>query len=347
MSANIANINAADAIAYIDDTPWHGTGENVLKAMRETPADQRIDLALDKGQLRYRVGSEPLFLADGRQLTGHMASVRYDEAGAVAAVFGPVGEGFTHSQNERNVDVLRVLAEEFGAVPAVVGALGQGERAWMLMRMADQQITPVPGDDVNGYFLLHWGHDGNLGINGLCTPIRVVCQNTLSAAVSGARGRSWFSVRHTSSVDARLDEAAKLVKRLTAEMAAAGKTFAQMAQQALTADQLIGYVNAAIPNTDPSKATVSPIITARRDTILKLVFYGRGAAMANQAVDTTEGGASVWAAYNAVTEYVDHVRTAEAQSPAGLRKAQESAIFGGNADIKAGALQLARQLVAA
>jgi phage/plasmid-like protein (TIGR03299 family) len=343
MAHNIAEINGQNAIAYIDGTPWHGMGPNILQQMRATPQGQRVDLALELAQLKYTVGSVPMYLADGTEMTGHKASVRFNPDGTIAAVFGPVGDGYTHTQNDRNVDILRAL-EQFGAVPAVAGALGQGQRAWMLMRMADSKITPIDGDDVNGYFLLHWGHDGNVSIQGLFTGIRVVCQNTLSMATSGRK--AWINVRHTASADARIDEAAKLVERITAEMVATGQTFAGMARKALTADQLQNYIARAIPDTG-SKATVSPIIVARRDTVAKLVFYGRGAAMANQAVNTADGSASLWAAYNAVTEYFDHVRTAEAQSDSGLRRAQESAVFGGNAEIKAAALQEAQRLLAA
>jgi len=344
MADNIATINGQDAIAYIDATPWHGKGPNILREMQATAPAQRIDVAMERAQLNYTVGSEPLYLADGTQLQGHRVSVRYGEGGKIEAAFAPVGEGYVHSQNSRNVDILRPLAEEFGYVPAVAAALDGGRRAFMLMRMADATITPVDGDDARGYFLLHWGHDGNLSVQGMATAIRVVCQNTLNLATS--RGKAWFSVRHTSNVDARLDDAAKLVKKLTAEMTAAGETFAQMARRQLTADQLIDFIAKAVPNTDPNSAKISPIITARRDTIAKLVFYGKGAALANQLVDTRQGGASIWAAYNAVTEYVDHVRPAEAQSEAGRERAQESALFGGNAELKVGALQLARQLVA-
>lgn len=338
---NIARINQADAIAYLDQAPWHDKGTR-LKLGDVAPAD-RIDAALAAAQLNYTVGSLPMYLADGTQVPGFAASVRYADNGSVAATLGVVGEGYTHTQNARNVDILRPLAEEFGCVPAVAGALGQGERAWMLMRMADTKVSPLPGDDVNGYFLLHWGHDGNLAVSGQFTPIRVVCQNTLSVATNGRK--AWFSVRHTSSAEARLDEAAKLVRRVTAEMVSAGKTFAQMAAQQLTAEQLDGFIAAAIPNTDPNAKALSPIIMARRDTIARLVFFGRGAALANSLVDTSNGGASVWAAYNGITEYVDHVRPAEAASPAGRSKAQESAMFGGNAQLKADALTLARELV--
>jgi len=342
MAHNLATINGLDAIAYLDQTPWHGLGQRLN--LKDVPPAERIAAALKAANMDWNVGSLPLYLADGTEVQGHKASVRFDAAGLVAAQLGVVGAGYTHVSNAQATDILQVLATEFGCVPASAGVLGNGERCWVLMRLADSKVTPLDGDDCNGYFLLSWGHDGQLAISGLASLIRVVCQNTLTAATNGRK--AWITVRHTTNAGARLDDAAKLMKTLMSTLQATGETFASMARKNLDARGLQAFINAAIPNTTTT-GPVSPVIVARRDTVARLVFYGRGAAMANQGANVAAGEASIWAAYNAITEYVDHVRPAEAQSPEGLRKAHASALFGGNADLKIGALQLARQLVAA
>jgi len=343
MAHNLAEINGQTAMMYLDATPWHGLGQKL--DLSSTPRDRMIDAAIEAASLGFAVGSLPLYLADGTEVRGHKASVRFNADGSTAATLGIVGDGYRHVQNAEACEVLQVMAQEFGCVPAAAGVLGQGEKCWMLMRLADSVVTPIAGDDVRGYFLLHWGHDGNVSLQLLGTPVRVVCQNTLSMATNGRK--AWFTIRHTASASARLDEAAKLVKNLMLTFQQTGETFASMAQKNLSAAELAAYIAQVIPDTGSSKAAVSPIVVARRDTVAKLAFYGRGAAMANQNVDTSTGAASLWAAYNAVTEYFDHVRTAEAQSDSGLRRAQESAVFGGNAEIKAQALAEARQLLAA
>ena len=167
MAANLATLNSQTAMSYLDATPWHGTGQNTLKLMQGAPPSSWVDIALDAAQMRYTVGSLPMYLKDGTEIPGHRVSVRFNPDGTVAACFGPVGVNHVHSQNERNVDILRVLAEEFSCVPAAAGVLGNGERCWMLMRLTDATITPLPGDDVRGYFLLHWGHDGQMAVQGL------------------------------------------------------------------------------------------------------------------------------------------------------------------------------------
>jgi len=345
MAHNLATLNNTVAMAYIDGPAWHNLGNNVLKLMREATPATYVDVALDAAQMRYQVGSVPMHLPDGTEVRGHKISVRFAADGTVAAVFGPVGDGYTHTQNEENVSILRVLAEEFGCVPAVAGVLGQGERCWMLMRLADATITPVAGDDVRGYFLLHWGHDGNMSVQGLGTSVRVVCQNTLNMATNGRK--AWISIRHTASASARLDEAAGIVRKLMEALKTTGDTFAGMAAKRLSAQQIVAYIDSVIPNTDAKAATVAPVIQARRETVARLVHAGRGAAMANQLVDTRDGSASLWATVNAVSEYFDHVRPAEAKSDAGRQNAFESALFGGNAEVKAAAFAEARQLLGA
>lgn len=338
----LATIGGQTAMAYLDHSPWHDLGQRLQLA--GVPADQVIDHAIAAAKMDWLVGSEPMFTKAGVEIPGYKLSVRYAADGSIEEMFAPVGSGYVHSQNLENVAILRTLAEDFGCAPASIGALNGGRRCWILMRMADADYSPLPGDDVRGYFLMHWQHDGDGGIQLMPTDIRVVCQNTLSAATGGRK--AWLSIRHTSSVAARRDEAARLVKTLMESMKATHETFAQMAAKMISAEQLDAFIQKAIPNTDAGKAAVSPIIVARRDTVARLVFFGRGAQLANQGVDTSTGSATVWAALNAVTEYYDHVRTGEAQSAAGLRKAQESAVFGGNAALKASAFELARQLVA-
>jgi phage/plasmid-like protein (TIGR03299 family) len=337
MAHDIATIDGQNAIAWQGGTPWHQLGTRIR-------GGNNIDQAVELARLGYVVELCEMVLADERiMVDGFKATIRRESDGKIVQL-GVVGDSYRVVQNSAAIEVLRPLVESFGYTVECAGALGRGERAFMLLRMGDQTIQPVAGDDVRGYLLMYWSHDGSTGIHVMFTPIRVVCQNTLNAAIAG--GKAVISIRHTASADANLDQAAAVVRKLGAHMAATGETFAQLAAARVAPEALAAYVDGLIVSDEPSKAP-SSIIVGRRETVLKLIHYGKGAAMANQLVDTRDGSASLWAAYNAVTEYVDHVRPAEAQSPAGVSRANMSALFGGNAQLKLLALQAARQLVAA
>lgn len=332
MAHNLANIGGRYAMAYQGATPWHQLGQ---KLGRLTD----VDAALDAAGLRYTVQLEPIYLADGRKVDGRQAALRLTGDSSPAVQLGTVGDAYTVVQNVDAAAIMRPLVD-MGATIDAAGALGNGEKVWLLANMG-QTITPVAGDDVRGYFLLHWSHNGETGVIGSCTGIRVVCQNTLDMAAASAKSVA-VALRHTTNVGARVDQAAALMKRFSQALKETGDTFAQMARKGLTAAQVAAYIETVIP---ADGAIVSPVVRSRRDTIAKLVFGGRGADVANG--EMAPGVASAWAAYNAVTEYFDHVRPAEAKSAAGVARANSSAVFGGNAAIKASALVVARQLVAA
>lgn len=337
MAANLMNRNGRDAFAYDLQTPWHQAGTKM-------GAGADVDTALDAADLRYTVGAVPLYYGDGSPVKGYKLAGRLDANGAMEAPFRPVGEAYTFSQNEANAEIMRQLVAQ-GCSIAAAGALGSGERAWMLAKMPHTPIQVLGADEVRGYFLLHWAHDGQSGVVGQFTMIRVVCQNTLAAAQAAGRGKkgNTFSIKHTSSVDAEVKQAAAIMAQLQATLTATGETFEQMARRPLGPEAVARYIEACIPNPEPKKV-LSPVLQARRDTIARLMVAGRGAELANSAVPA--GTISLWAAYNGVTEYFDHVRTAEAKSDAGRQRAVESAIFGGNAEVKVQALELARELVA-
>jgi phage/plasmid-like protein (TIGR03299 family) len=344
MAHNIANLNGQDTFVYLDQPAWHKLGRNILKEIQALAPEHRLSATLAAAGMDYDVQTRPIFVAGDRLIPSHKATVRVDADGT-ETVLGVVGEGYKTIQNTEAIAAIRPLVEEFGCVPAAAGALGQGERAWVLLRFADKVITPLPGDDVRGYFLLYWDHAGQASLKMLGTPVRVVCQNTLGVATNGRS--AWIQVRHTTNADQRLDQAAGIVRKLGESLQLTGETFTQLAHKVLNARQLAEYIERAIPNTDPKAANAAKVIQARRDTVAKLVFYGRGAALANQDVDTAAGESTPWGAYNAVTEYYDHVRPAEATNDSGLRRAYESSVFGGNAEIKQAALEVARELVAA
>jgi len=74
----------------------------------------------------------------------------------------------------------------------------------MLVNMPKGRIV---GDEYQPYLCLSNAHDGSACLQVLLTGIRVVCNNTLSAALSTAKRK--ISIRHLSCMEQRKDEALK------------------------------------------------------------------------------------------------------------------------------------------
>jgi phage/plasmid-like protein (TIGR03299 family) len=60
-------------------------------------------------------------------------------------------------------------------------------------------------DVVKMYLLVVTSHDGSSKLTVLVTPVRVVCQNTLSFALQGAEQK--FKIKHTKTMDDKVDDA--------------------------------------------------------------------------------------------------------------------------------------------
>lgn len=324
MSANLATINGKVSYAYQGETPWHKLG-------KRTPGMRSIEEAIKAGNLDWNVNKQAVFLADGRVVADKYAMVR-DVDNAI--LDGIVGPQYTITQNRDVFLPFQDACDKHGLTIESVGALGNGETVFMLAKLPIVS-TPIPGDNVQGYCLLKSGHTGKDKLTGRLTPIRVVCQNTMALAMDDD---TMFEFRHTASIGDRIAEVGEMMSRMVAAMNSEATTFAKLYERKLNIEEIGEYIDSVFPVGKDGK--VSAQLANKRATVAHLVFNGKGSQLAG--ADRT--GATVWAVYNAVTEYFDHVR------PAGSKNSEAanlSALFGASADVKLDALVKARELVAA
>lgn len=332
MAHNLAIIGGSEAMAYQGGTPWHKLGIRL-------PSMINVAQALAASHTDYTVHAEPIYLADGTVVPMRKAIIRDSADGSAGVLLATVGKDYEVIQHTIGFAGLDPLCTDHGMTIESAGALGNGERVWMLFKMPDT-VTPVDGDDVRGYLLATTGHDGSWSYSIRPTPIRVVCQNTLDAA-SFSGGTEFVRLFHTKGNAGKVDNAAKVVEAIVKSFRETGETFAEFANRKMSDAEVLRYIETIFPHTDDTKP--SDVINARRKTVKDLVWTGVGSELARSA---TDGAANLWAAYNAVTEYFDHVRPAEAKSPAGLDRANLSAIFGSGADVKTRAFNLAGKVLA-
>lgn len=319
MPAEIANIavdgKSVPMMAYLGETPWHRLGAK----MKGKP---NVANALKAAHLDWTVGLQPLHLPSGKVVPNKLGVVRdIDEV-----VMGVVGSDYVPVQNSEAFGLLDVACKKHGVVIETAGALGKGDRVWMLAKLPET-VEPVRGDSVQGYFLIMAGHNGYTPLVGLPTPVRVVCQNTLSAAVRGTP--AIVKLRHVKNDVEQMEVVAELIEQMVASLKEAGESFAKLAAKKFDRKQLEQYVDSVL-GIDAEFATSSEL--RRRANILHLATEGKGAK------EFAPGTA--WSAYNAVTEHVDHSRKLTAK-PMALANADTSALFGPLSKMKENALLLA------
>ena len=176
------------------NVPWHGIGA-VLDG--ELSSDE----AIREARLTWTVEQKPVYAESDRAqaIPGYVANVRSD----TNEVLGIVSERYHVAQNK---DVF-AFADDLignGRVPCTyetAGSLFNGRRVFMLVNMPKGRIVE---DEYHPYLCLSNAHDGSACLQVLLTGIRVVCNNTLSAALHTARRK--ISIRHLSFMERRKDE---------------------------------------------------------------------------------------------------------------------------------------------
>lgn len=120
---------------------------------------------------------------------------------------GIVKERYTPVQNVEAFNFFDNAIGKNKAIWQTAGFFGNGERIFVSAKLPKNIY--VNGDPIENYLVFTTSHDGSSGVKILFTPIRIVCQNTLNAAIQNAT--NYISFRHTKSVHSNLDIANEIL----------------------------------------------------------------------------------------------------------------------------------------
>lgn len=279
------NINR---MVYAGEVPWHGLGSKL-------PANATYE---EVAQLAgfYHVEERPLFMPGlATPVPDRKALVRADTGDYLATV----GDGYEVMQFADLARAGVAAAGEFQAIWHTAGTLGaKGIKGWMLAELPG--VLRVQHDEsvIRKYVVLSTGHDGYTTTHLKNTGIRVVCQNTLTAAARGA-GMGW-RMAHKPGSKVKLEAAVDAFKHALRGYEQFGELANAMVQVRLNTEQVVQVLNHALPLDTAEDAPPQEAQRAARARVLELHETAIGLN------DHLRGTA--WGAYQAWTEYADHNR---------------------------------------
>jgi phage/plasmid-like protein (TIGR03299 family) len=306
---------------YTGDVPWHQLGRRL-----DHPATAAE--AMEAARLDYTVIKRPMkAIIHGRQYADvpmAFATVRTD----TNVVLGVVGSRYEPIQNRACFSFFDPLIERDEAIYHTAGVLGLGEKIWLLAKLPDYIRIGKKGDPIEKFILLYNSHDGSSHIRVKLTPVRVVCNNTLSAALSGSDQE--VRIKHTAAAPEKLQEAHKVLELTNQLYRELDYIFNRMALRKVTSQQLVDYVKTLVP--DNPEADSKTRTENTRNHILCLHDDTKEAAMHR---------GTLFGAFNAVTELVDHYTGSNNAS-----KQLKSMWFGGSGEqLKLRAYKLAESML--
>lgn len=324
MPHELDNTNGVYSFADSRADAWHQLGQQVNRCM--TAQEVMEEAQLSGWDVRkHRLWTEG---SDGFpiQIEDREATVRTNPVTGNTDYLGVVGRNYTPIQNEESAAFLNALVDESGAHFETAGALRGGRETFVTLRLPEYMRFEGNGvtDSVDLYLAALNSHDGTSSFRLITTPVRIVCANTQIAAIQ--RARSSWAVRHTSNARWAIEEARHSL-RIAFTYADA---FAQEVQRLVDAqrdeDRLRDLIEEVFEVHDADTDRQRDRRQAHADAVVQ--------GMSLPTVRGFEG--TLYGAYNAVTEYIDHripVRDGHGAPAA-------SAINGTYAEIKARAFRV-------
>lgn len=300
MAHNLNFNNGQWSFAAKGEKAWHGLGQYVQEAMT---AEEAIKL----GGLDYTVEKRPLFIQAPDQtlveVPGHFSNVRTD----TNQPLGVVKSRYTIVQNKDAFGFFDSIIEKGEAIFETAGALGAGERIFITAKLPEDMI--VRGEKVEKYIMLTNSHDATTTIIAGFTPIRVVCNNTLTAALNGLENR--VSIPHTASADSRLKQASKVMGIASKYMNEVNEIFEQMTYKKLSDLEFRNFIEEVMKNDRAATKDEEKEISARmKKTTDEIYSFG----LSHHTQTTEAAYRTLWGAYNAISgnySYLKNYRSAE------------------------------------
>lgn len=322
-------ITTLDNVAMAGTGAWHGLGVTV-------PENMEVDQAV-REYLGWAVEKQPLYIqvthADGtkgyKAIENHRAMVRMDHQN----VLGVVGENYEPIQHESMIEDIKALCGESGAKVHTIGSLRGGQKIWILLELQDE--CTIAGDRLKQYLAVMSSHDGSMAYTMAPTAIRIVCNNTLTAAINSSgkasEGKS-IRVKHTKNAQGAIEQARKVMGSAKASFESFAALTNHLAGVRVN-DRFADFIANQLFKGDTGQAETA------RTKLIEAYKNPRGG-------DTKAVSGTAFGVFNAVTEYVDYLANVRKTSGRDEGQARaESSLLGAGAKKRVDALSIIKSVV--
>ena len=282
--------HAVETMAYAGEVPWHGLGVPVSNDL--TPAQM-----MKKAGLDWTVEQIDSYVTVGDKKipTGMKALVRSSDN----KVLTNIGQVWNPVQNEDAFNFFSEYVLKGDMEMHTAGSLKGGQLVWALAKVKES-FDLFGGDTVESYLLFSNPHKYGFSIDVRFTPIRVVCNNTLSLSLEAKAERS-VKVGHRTEFNA--DEVKKALGIASAKLSQYKEMAEFLGSKRYNIDNLIEYYNTVFPRTADKRV---------QNQELSVETLSKNAKAAFDAIELQPGAkyaeGSWWQAFNSVTYVTDHLQ---------------------------------------
>ncbi len=283
MAHQIEFVNGKAQMAYVGETPWHGLGVQV-------PGDISPVQMLETAGLDWTVEKKPLFFSDAASQDNIEIEPRALVRTSDNKVLTVVSDGWNPVQNIEAFEFFNDFVSAGDMSMHTAGSLKGGKMVWALAKVQDS-FELFGGDEVESYLLFSNPHEFGRSIDIRFTPIRVVCNNTLTMSL-GQDASNGVRINHRQTFNGDLVK--EMLGVAKEKLAFYKEQAAFLGSKKFSNETLSDYFNRVFPSLSQDKDKSS-----------------RQAEDAMQYLNTQPGAefaeGSWWQAFNTVTYMTDHV----------------------------------------
>lgn len=285
MSAAIEALDGKFCMAYTGETPWHGLGQKVLPDL--TPLQM-----LKQANLDWKVNRFPLFANCGNGIEAKVENKEALVRDRDNKVLSIISNDWNPVQNHEAFEFFNDFVMKGQMEMHTAGSLREGQMVFALAKIKES-FDVFGGDQVDSYLLFSNPHEYGRTIDVRFTPIRVVCNNTLTLALSRKNDDGVVRVDHRKPFDAFAVKA--LLEIATMKLDDYKKAALFLGSKKYNNDTLTEYFQTIFPLTSNKKKKE---ISRNARVALEIVEQQPGAEFAK---------GTWWNGYNAVSFMTDHV----------------------------------------
>ena len=279
-----------ETMAYAGEVPWHGLGVSVSNDLTPNQMMKKAGLDWTVEQIDSYVT-----VGDKKIPTGMKALVRSSDN----KVLTNIGQVWNPVQNEDAFNFFSEYVLKGDMEMHTAGSLKGGQLVWALAKVKES-FDLFGGDTVESYLLFSNPHKYGFSIDVRFTPIRVVCNNTLSLSLEAKAERS-VKVGHRTEFNA--DEVKKALGIASAKLSQYKEMAEFLGSKRYNIDNLIEYYNTVFPRTADKRV---------QNQELSVETLSKNAKAAFDAIELQPGAkyaeGSWWQAFNSVTYVTDHLQ---------------------------------------
>jgi phage/plasmid-like protein (TIGR03299 family) len=321
MAHEIEMVNGKAQMAYAGAVPWHNLGTRV-------PADLTPEQMLEAAGLNWNVRKIEAFALDVENNDaiyniGKSALIRSSDGNMLDVV----SNDWNPVQNEEAFEFFNEFVAAGDMEMHTAGSLKGGQIVWGLAKIKES-FELFKGDRIDSYLLFSNFHKYGFSTDVRFTPIRVVCNNTLTLSLNSKVERM-VKISHRKAFNP--GNVKEMLGIATDKLAKYKEMAAFLGSKRAKSEDIVEYFKRVFPVSgagDNKKKEISK----SAQTALDILHSQPGAEYA-------EG--SWWQSFNAVTYFADHLagRTADSRLT--------SSWYGNNKVVKAKALELAVEMAEA